>query len=66
MKNKFIILVVFWWSMIFPSLSFNSFTTDITNENIKYSDLYEKDSRDEILENAEYNLWIKSILFSNK
>lgn len=66
MKNKFFILLVFWWSMFFPTLSFNNFTTDITNENINYSDLYSKNSGEEILENAECDLWIKSFLFSDK
>lgn len=65
MKNKFFILLVFWWSMIFPSLSYNNFTTDITDKNISYSDLYSKESRKQILQNAEYDLWIKTIFLSS-
>ena len=65
MKNKIFILLVFWWAMFFPSLSFNSFTTDITDNTINYHDLYYIDSNTTILENAEYDLWIKT-LFSNK
>ena len=66
MKYKCFLFLVFWWSVIFPSLSFNKFTTDITTENANYLDLYSKDSREIILENAEYDLWIKSFLFSDK
>ena len=65
MKNKFFILLVFWWSMIFTSLSYNNFTTDITDKNISYSDLYSKESRNQILQNAEYDLWIKTIFLSS-
>ena len=65
MKNKIFILLVFWWAMFFPSLSFNSFTTDITDNAINYQDLYYIDSNTTILEKAEYDLWIKT-LFSNK
>ena len=58
MKKKFAILLIFWWSIIFPSLSFNNITTSIVSENVKYSDLYKKVSRDEIIKNAEYTFWI--------
>lgn len=61
MNKKFIILFVFWWSLIFPSLSFNSLTTDITDTNINYEDFINKDSRKEILKNADYTLWILNI-----
>lgn len=57
MKKFFIFLTIFFWSMIFPELSFNNFTTSITNENISYSDLYNQKSRKEILQNAEFKLW---------
>lgn len=66
MKYKFFIVFVFWWSMFFPTLSFNNFTTDIYDKNVKYSDLYSKDLQIEILENAEYDFWLKSCLFSGK
>lgn len=65
MKNKFAILLIFWWSIIFPSLSFNDFTTNIVSQNVKYSDLYKKVSRDEILESAEYDLWITQFFTSS-
>ena len=66
MKSKFFILFVFWWSMFFPTLSFNNFTTDICDKNVKYSDLYSKGLQIEILENTEYDFWLKSCLFSGK
>ncbi len=57
MRKVFLFLLVFWWSIIFPSLSFNSFTTSITNDNISYEDLYDSIKREKILENAEYSTW---------
>ncbi len=64
MRKKFFIILVFWWSMIFPSLSLNSFTTDIIDDNINYTDLNNDVSRKEILEKAEYS--ISFFLFSQK
>ena len=57
MKKIFAILIILFWSMIFPNLSFNNFTTEITDENISYSDLYNQSSREEILKNAEFKFW---------
>ena len=57
MKKFFAILIILFWSMIFPNLSFNNFTTEITDENISYSDLYNQSSREEILKNAEFKFW---------
>ena len=57
MKKKIIILLVFWWSIIFPSLSLNSFTTDIIDDSISYKDLYNSETRGKIIENAEYSIW---------
>lgn len=58
MKKIFVILTIMFWSMIFPNLSFNDFTTDITDENISYSDLYNQTTRKEILQNAEFKFWL--------
>ena len=58
MNKKFVLIFIFWWSLIFPSLSFNSFTTDLTNSNIDYSDLSKKETRTEILKNAEFTFWM--------
>lgn len=66
MRKKYFILLVFWWALFFPSLSFNNFTTDIIDDTISYHDLYSPEIRKEILEKSEYDLWIKTILFSNK
>ena len=64
MNKKFFILLLFWWSMIFPSLSLNTFTTDIIDDNISYAELNNCATRKEILENAEYSL--SFFLFSSK
>lgn len=58
MKKIFVILTIMFWSMIFPNLSFNDFTTDITDENISYSYLYNQTTRKEILQNAEFKFWL--------
>ena len=58
MNKKIVILYIFWWSLLFPSLSLNSFTTDIISENISYNDLITKEKRTQILENAEFSMWI--------
>ena len=57
MKKIFFVLTIFFWSMLFPELSFNDFTTSINNENISYSDLYNQNSRKEILKNAKFDFW---------
>lgn len=58
MKKIFIFLMIFFWSMIFPSLSFNRFTTRITSDDISYLDLFDKDLRADILKNVEFDFFI--------
>lgn len=57
MKKIFIFFTVFFWSMIFPNLSFNNFTTDIVSNEVQYSDLFNKYTRREIIQNAKFDFW---------
>ncbi|MBQ9314723.1 MAG: hypothetical protein IJ220_07030 [Clostridia bacterium] len=58
MKKILIFLTIFFWSMIFPSFSFNQLTTDITGEEVQYLDLFQKESRKEILQNATFDFYL--------
>ena len=60
MKKKFMILTLLFWSMIFPNFALNSFTTEITDPDIHYSDLYDVEKRQEILQNATFEFWFLS------
>ena len=67
MKNFICFCLIFGWTILFPNLSFNSFTTKITDSKFEYTDLFNSSSRNNILETAEYDLWIKTIvLFSHE
>lgn len=56
--KKFLVLTILFWSMIFPNLSFNSFTTDIISDEIHYSDLFQNETRNQILQHAEFSFWL--------
>ena len=58
MKKFLLFFTIFFWSMIFPNISFNQFTTDIVSNNIHYSDLFNKTSRDAILQDAKFEFWL--------
>ena len=58
MKKFFVLFLVLFWSMIFPNLSLNPLTTELTSSEIRYSELSEKKLRDDLLENAEFDFWL--------
>ena len=65
MKKFITIVLIFFWSMIFPQLSFNCFTTQIISDDITYSDLTNPQKRQKVLQNAEFELFTSS-LFNSK
>lgn len=56
MNKKFFILLIFWWSLIFPNIAYNEFTTDIILENTNLSS-------NQII---EYDFWIKKLFSTSK
>lgn len=52
MKKIYLLLLVFWWALIFPSLSINSFTTNLPKVDVC------KDT----FKNASYTFWLGKIL----
>lgn len=65
MKKFLTILLLFWWALIFPEFSFNSFTTELTDESINYTDFYTYEKQAEYLTQAEYTTWFETIFLSS-
>lgn len=65
MKKFLTLFLLFWWALIFPEFSFNSFTTELTDENINYSDFYTSETQTEYLTEIEYTTWFKTIFLSS-
>lgn len=65
MKKFLTFLLLFWWAFIFPEFSFNSFTTELNNESINYSDFYSTEKQIEYLSEAEYTTWFETIFLSS-
>lgn len=58
MKKIFTFLMVLFWSMIFPGLSFNEFTTDMRSRALSSTPLlYDSNYRKELLQNAEFDFF---------
>ncbi len=65
MKKFLTILLLFWWTFIFPELSFNSLTTEITAETTSPTSFYDAKQRQKLLSNAEYTTWFETIFLSS-
>lgn len=60
MKKIFFITALLFWSMFFPSLSFNKFTSELNDISSPRLEIFDTKSNVKILENAEYRFRLLS------
>lgn len=65
MKKFLTILLLFWWTFIFPEFSFNSFTTELIDESVNYSDFHSTYNQEISFNNVEYTTWFETIFLSS-